>query len=288
MVTLRPALLGHLGRLLFVVVFSLLSARGFAASAANWQLPSGARTYKETSAIFVPGGERLNVIFWFEAMKSAGVSIFAPDGHEVASTCMNLQHGLGDPTGLYQLKGDQSTQVVLFGRVGAKAAWGRVYSLESGGLRHLFDWSGWSFQIVTRRRTTLIATKDLSHGVVTDLRRWRDEGFVKVNELFPEFYVDDVQEQEKFIREAHGPFASNFAEACRVVAQELLYSRKYMEARGQCQQALVAIRSRCCSGASFVPRNVSSDDKKTAEEQIRNTIGQIETALKAGSTALSK
>jgi len=221
-------------------------------------------------------------------MKSAGVAILTPDGREVASTSMDLPHGLAEPTGLHHVKGDQSTQVVLFGRVGAKAARARIYSLEGGALRPLFDWSGWSFHIITFRGATLIATRELSHGVVTDLQLWRDNRFVKANELFPEFYAGEIQEQEEFIRGASAPFALYLAEACRIVAQELLYGRRYMEAKEQCQEALVALGSRCSSGASSAPPDVASDDRKRAEQQIKDRIQRIEAAEKRGSTALDR
>lgn len=274
-------------KIVFIAAWCLAPGWALGTSSTARQIPKGARLYKETTAVLVPGGKQVKVVFWSEEMKSAGVSVLASDGNQIASASLDLPHGLTEPTGLYHLHRDESTQIVLFGRVGAKAALARVYALEGQTLLQQFDWSGWDFQIITLRGGTLLATREFSHGVVTDLYQWRDNRFTKVNELFPEFYARNVEQQEKFIREAYGRFASQFAEACRIIAQELLYNRKYMNAKDECQQALVAVRSRCCSGSSSVNPDVASDDKNKAEERIIQTISEIEAAQKAGSTALA-
>lgn len=251
------------------------------------QVPSGARVFLDTPATLVPDGERLRVVFWSQEMKSAGVALFGPKGNEIANVRMDLPHGFAEPTGLYHLAGNESTQIVLFGRVGAKAAWARVYAFEHGALRQVLDWSGWDFRIVTIGGETAIATRDLSHGVLTDLRVWRNGSFVKANDLFPDFYAADIKAQERFIKLANGPFAANFAEACFVVTQELLYGRRYAEAKEQCSRALEAIQSRCCSGARYSTASLVAEDREAAEQRIKQTISKIEVAEKTGLRSLS-
>lgn len=251
------------------------------------QIPPSARIFRDTSAVFEPGGERLRLVFWSQEMKSAGVTLFGPKGNEIASARMDLPHGFAEPTGLYRLAGNESMQIVLFGRVGAKAAWARVYAFEHGALHQVLDWSGWDFRIVTVGGQTAIATKDLSHGVLTDLRVWRNGSFVKANDLFPDFYAADIKAQERFIELANGPFAANFAEACFVVTQELLYGGRYAEAKEQCSRALDAVQSRCCSAARYSAASLVAEDREAAERRIKQTISKIEVAEKTGLRSLS-
>jgi len=221
-------------------------------------------------------------------MEWAAVAILAPEGREVATASMPLPHGLAEPTGLHRLKRDQSTQVVLFGRVGAKSSWARVYDLEGGRLRQIFEWSGWDFHILALHGKHLLAAQDLWRGTLTDLYLWGDGGFQKVNELFPEFYAPEIERQAKFIREGDGPFATSFSAACRLAAQTLLYTRRYAEAMEQCQHGLRAIESRCCSGASSAPPQVVAADREEAEKQIRATIEQIRVAESRHSKSLGR
>lgn len=271
---------------LLVAAFCLASP-GLAHPFPGWDLPAGAKVYKDKRGTIAPGGKQIRVIFYYKEMTWAGVTILSPDGREIATATMELPHGLAEPSGLHRLKGDSSTQVVLFGRVGAKSAWARVYDLEGDRLHQIFDWSGWSFRVLELAGRAVIAAQPYQTGSLTDLYLWRDTRFEKANEMFPQFYASEIASQEKFIQVGMAPFASRFAQACRLVAQGLLYGRRYVEARRQCEQALVAIGSRCCSGASSAPTEVIREDKIRAEEQIRDTIKHIQAAEIRKSTSLS-
>ncbi len=273
---------------LLLAILTLSGASSRAAPPPVWEPPAGAKVYKEATATFTPGNKPLKVIFYYEMMKRVAVSVLTSDGRELAGASFEVNLGLEAPTGLYHLKGDRSFQVVLVGRGGAKVIVVRVYEVGDGRLRQIFEWSGWSFRILELDGRPGIAANGLEHGSLTDLYLWEQGGFQKVNQRFPQFYAPEIERQEKFIREADGPFAGWFAEACRLAAQALLYSKRYAEASGLCQEALVAIHSRCCSGASVSPPEVVSADRKQAEEEIRHAIELIEEAKARARTDLSR
>jgi hypothetical protein len=270
------------------MAFALQGVGTQSATLARWQVPVDAKVFKTQTAVFSPGDNELRAVFYYKEMQSASVEILLPDGRRMATASVPIPHGLAEPTGLYRLKSDASVQVVLFGRVGAKSSSAHVFDLRGGKLRQIFEWSGWDFHILSMEGKNLLAAQDLWRGTLTDLYLWRNGKFDRVNELFPEFYAPEIERQRRFIASADGPFASSFGQACHLGAQALLYSQRYNDAVTLCEQALVAIQSRCCSGASSAPPQAVSADRKHAEKLIRTTIQQIRAAQQRGSRLLSE
>ena len=154
--------------------------------AQRWQPPPGAKIYRQRR-VPVAGDEILKVVFYSVGV-AASATLLSPQGRELDTVCVDLNLGFQEPTGVYHLKNDDSWQFVLFGQVGAKAHEAKVYDLRGGKLVELFEWSGWSFRLVTLERKQMIAAQVYQRRPPADLYMWRDGRFQKVNSDFPSFY----------------------------------------------------------------------------------------------------
>jgi len=171
-------------------VYLLLGLTALGAQPARaqlWQPPPGAKIYHQYP-ISEAGEKPLKVVV-YSAGTSASATLLSAEGKELDSVRVDLNLSIQEPTGVFHLKNDDSWQIVLFGQVGAKAHEARVFDPRGGKLVQLFDWSGWSFRIVTLEGKQLIAAQLYQRRPPADLYLWRNGGFQKVNLEFPSFYA---------------------------------------------------------------------------------------------------
>src|SRR5208283_3725604 len=111
------------------------------------KLPPGAVLYQSTSAQFRGQPSPLRVVFYSIPMDSVGVIILRMDGTEVARASEeNVNLGLYEGTGVYDVTGEGWPEVVLVGQAGSKTLEAKIYRLGDHKLNKIFEWSGWHFQ----------------------------------------------------------------------------------------------------------------------------------------------
>lgn len=247
-------------------------------------LPPGAKAVKELSVLFRGESQPLRVLFYSASHDSAGVVILSPEGNEITSASLEAPLGLFEGTGVYDLTGDGSHEIVLVAWVGGKTLDGRAYRYRNRTLHEIFRGGGNSFKIVRLRGDSVIAIRPTQYGTLSNLYVWQNGSFEQANDRYPEFYAPEIEEQQSFIYSKQTFPAYIFSQSCRLAAQSLLYSRNYDRAQTMCGEALELIQSgtRVKSNMANAPAEELYVERQQAAREIQETLKRVATARKQG------
>jgi len=222
-------------------------------------------------------------------MDSVGVIILRMDGTEVARASEeNVNLGLYEGTGVYDVTGEGWPEVVLVGQAGSKTLEAKIYRLGDHKLNKIFEWSGWHFQTVQLGGRPEIALTQLAYGSLSKLYIWEGGRFAEASDRFPEFFAPEIAEQQALLSSQQSPPPTLAARACQMGARALLYGRRYDEARDLCLKALKIARTnpRLTSQSSGASPEELQDERRRAEQAIGKLLEDIAQARSKGSTQM--
>jgi len=273
------------GRLLSLAAFWLVLS---VLASSTGQLPRSAVIYEELDVSFPAQATPLRVAFYTAPNELAGIKISSREGAEVAGVTIPSPLGLLDGTGIHNLTGVSSHELTLIAGFGAKAVEARVYQLRDRNLVEIGQWSGFRVQILELKGRQVVAVTPTEYGTLTNLYLWKDARFVESNNLFPEFYIKEIEQQTKVIDGPDELPAYVFAQACALAARGLIYGKAYARANSLCQQALhvVQLSARVVPNLRGETLEEFSVERKNAETAIRKTIEGITRAQASNSSRL--
>ena len=210
------------------------------------------------------------------------------NGRKLASASVEVG-GLLEGTGVYDVTGDGSPEIIVDGVVGAKTRLVTIYQFRDGALSVIFEWSGWEFEVEQSQGHPVLRLTPDQYGSIYDLFYWRDGAFRQCNACFPELYKPAIQEQQNTLT-AIGMPAYVYANACKLGATALVYGKHYSDAIQLCDQALRVVDdpSRLINARIGGSQEELKQQQVEARSQILDVRGQIEKARKTGSTALQQ
>jgi hypothetical protein len=109
------------------------------------------------------------------------------DGRKLASASVEVS-SLLEGTGVYDVTGDGSPEIIVDGLVGAKTRLVTIYQFRDGALSVLFRWSGWGFKVEQGQGHPVIRVTPTQYRSIYDLYYWHDGAIRQCNACFPELY----------------------------------------------------------------------------------------------------
>jgi len=208
--------------------------------------------------------------------------ILSKEGQEVARASLDVPHGFYGATGIHDVTGDGSPEIVLLAGVGAKTSQASIYMYKEGHLVKIFEWSGWRFEIVRLRGRPVLALTPLEYGSLTELKVWRDGKFQQANELFPEYYGPEIDQQKRILDAPQGLPVYVIVDACKLGARGLVYGKNYEDAKQLCLKALEVARSAPGLIASQIGAGpeVLAREREQAGDEIRAMLDRLAEAQK--------
>jgi hypothetical protein len=254
---------------------------------AQGEVPPRAKVFKDVTVRLQRNEEPQRVLFYVIPEELAGVVILSRSGKTVARVDLSGALDFSSATGVYDLKGDGTSAIVLVTGWGAKTFQADVYSLNGDHLDEIFKWTGWHFEVVRLKGQPVIAVTPTEYSTLPKLYRWKQGGFAECEDEFPEFYDTEVRAREQTLMQSGYP-AYVYAQACEQGATALVYGRKYPEAAQLCQRALNVVDSSPGVIANEInPRPGQLEaERQTAKERIQAALGAIQGAAQKASTNL--
>jgi hypothetical protein len=195
--------------------------------------------------------------------------------------------GFSPATGVYDLKGEGTSDIVMVTGWGAKTSQADVYSLNGDHLDEIFKWTGWHFEVVRLKGQAVIAVTPTQYTSLPKLYKWKQRGFAECEDEFPEFYDTEIKTREQVLTQSGYP-AYVYVHACEQGATALVYGKRYPEATQLCQRALNVMDSSPGVIANEInPRPGQLEaERQTAKERIQAVLGAIQGAAQRASTNL--
>jgi len=222
-------------------------------------------------------------------MDSVGVIVLRMDGSEVArARGENVNLGLYEGTGVYDVTGEGWPEIVLVGQGGAKTFEAKIYRLQDHRLKEIFEWSGWHFRVVQLSGRPVVALTQLAYGSLSRLYLWDGNRFAEASDRFPEFFTPEIREQQALLSSHESMPISLTMRACQMGARAMLYGRRYDEARDLCLKALKIAHTdpRLTSQSSGASPQELQDERRRAEQGIGKVLEDIAQARTKGSTQM--
>jgi len=225
----------------------------------------------------------LKALFYQIRGESVGVALVSPDGQKIAAVSEPYTLGLHEGTGVYDVTGDGWPEIVMVAGVGAKTLACVVYEYDRGQLREIFRTSGYSIKATKLRGRPVIAV-NLQYGTLSDLYAWQNGSFENVNELFPEYYGPEIDQQKRILDAPQGLPVYVILDACKLGARGLVYGKNYEDAKQLCLKALEVARSAPGLIASQIGAGPEAlaREREQAGDEIRAMLDRLAEAQKKG------
>jgi hypothetical protein len=254
------------------------------------QVPPNTKVSKDLIARFRSGTEPVRVLFYsYAPQQGIGFIILSRSGKLLAQAEIPDAISQAPQTGIYDVTGEGTPDIVVVGGVGAKTFEANIYSFTDSQLKEIFNWSGSHFEVVRLRGQRIIAITPTDYGTLPKLYRWRQGQFVESGQDFPEFFDQAIKTQQETIERSGFP-AYVYAQACELAATALAYGKKYSDATNLCERGLNVVES----SPGVIPNQIGGPPEELAAERleaasrIRDTLKAVQVAKAQGSASLKQ
>jgi hypothetical protein len=264
---------------------------GFLSYPVAAQVPPNTTVFKDLIARFQPSAEPVRVLFYSYQPRQHGVGfvIISRSGKPLANAEIPDAISADPQTGIYDVTGEGSPDVILIGWVGAKTFEIHVYSFEQNQLTEIFNDSGWNFELMRSNGQPIIALTPSDYGTLPKFYKWKQGQFVESDQEVPELFEKAIKLQQDNIERGGFP-AYVYAQACELGATALVYGKKYSQANDLCQRALKVVES----SPDVIPNSTRpspgelGSERQQAAGQIQGTLNALRAAERQGSSNLKQ
>jgi hypothetical protein len=205
------------------------------------------------------------------------------DGRKLASASVEVS-SLLEGTGVYDVTGDGSPEIIVDGLVGAKTRLVTIYQFRDGALSVLFRWSGWGFKVEQGQGHPVIRVTPTQYRSIYDLYHWHDGAIRQCNACFPELYKPAnlrTAKHSEYIWDACTRLRKRVQIGCHCA----VYGKHYSDAIRLCDQALRVVDdpSRLINARIGGSQEELKQQQVEARSQILDVRDQIEQARKRDS-----
>lgn len=276
-------------RLQFLLIIAV--AISLLAEPIGGQLPPNTHVFKDLIARFQPGTEPVRVLFYSYQPRQHGVGfvIISRSGKLLAKAEISDAIGADPQTGIYDVTGEGTPDIILIGWVGAKTFEIHVYSFEQNQLTEIFNNGGWSFELMHSKGQPVIALTPYDYGTLPKFYKWEHGQFVECDQEVPELFEKAIKLQQDNIERGGFP-AYVYVQACELGAIALVYGKRYSEANDLCQRALKVVES----SPDVIPNLIRPSpgelerERQEAAAQIQGTLKGLQAAERQGSSNLKQ
>jgi hypothetical protein len=254
------------------------------------QVPANAKVSKDVIARFQTGAEPARILFYsYQRQRGIGFVVVSRSGKLLGKTEMPDAGSVDPATGVYEVRGQGTPDIILGAGVGAKSHLVSVYSFQGDQLNEIFNWSGWHFEVVRLGGQPVIAVTTTDYGTLPMLYRWKQGRFVQSDQDFPEFFDQAIKTQQGIIERSGFP-AYVYAQACELGATALVYGKKYSQAINLCQRSLKVVES----SPDVIPNSTRTfpgeleTERQEAATRIQGTLNAAQGAERQGATNLKQ
>jgi hypothetical protein len=264
---------------------------GFLCCPVAAQVPPNTTVFKDLIARFETGAEPVRVLFYSYQPRQHGVGfvVISRSGKVLANADIPEAISEDPQTGIYDVTGEGSPDIILIGWVGATTFEIHVYSFKQSRLTETFNNYGWSFEVMRSKGQPIIALTPTDYGTLPQFYKWKQGQFVESDQEVPELFEKAIKLQQDNIERGGFP-AYVYAQACELGATALVYGKKYSQANDFCQRALKVVES----SPDVIPNLIRPSpgelerERQQAAAQIQGILNALRAAERQGSSNLKQ